>query len=90
MTFFKVVSILLVKAVYFFSPLPLSTGRLAVTFLKLAASRLLVYRAVDISRPTLQIPITSFSNVAITFQTLPMILRYRRILLLKRRHGILT
>ena len=73
------VVIVLGKDVYFFSPLPLSKSRLAV-------SKLSSYRALNVSRPALQIRMTLF--LAFTFPRLPLTLRFRLIPLSRRRRGI--
>ena len=60
----------------------------SATLFWLAASRLSVYRTLNVSRPALQIPMTPF--LAFTFPHLPLTLRSRRIPLSIRRRGIWT
>ena len=58
----------------------------SATSLYLAASKLSGYRALNVSRPALQIPITPF--LVFTFPRLPLTLRFRLIPLSRRRRGI--
>jgi len=52
-----------------------SFKKCSATFFSLAASRLSVYRVLNVSRPVQQIQITPF--LAFTFPNLPLTLRFR-------------